>query len=108
MNITANSLRDKTISFFSVTYDWEFGTHVADIAVRSDDGTVDRYRINQLSDLNISEDFAHGQHIAFCTLTASPGRIYISLDPFTEGVESDRDNFTFLGSEIVKVDQEAS
>ena len=108
MNISANAFRDKTISFFSVTYDWSSGTHIADVAVRSDDGIVDRYRIKQLSELNISEDFAHDQHIAFCTLIASLGRVYLSLDPWTEGVESDRDNFTFLGSEIVKIDQEAS
>ena len=103
MNISANSLRDKTISSFSVRYDWDSETHIADIAVRSDDRMVDRYRINQLAELNISEDFGI-QHIAFCSLIASPGRIYLSLDPFTEGVESDRDNFTFVGSEIVKLD----
>jgi hypothetical protein len=107
MNISSHSLRDKTISFFSVTYDWDSGTHIADIAVRSNDGIVDRYRIKQLSELNISESFGHDQ-IAFCTLIASPGRVYLSLDPWNEGIESDRDNFTFLGSEIVKVDQEAS
>jgi hypothetical protein len=107
MNISANSFRDKAISFFSISYDWESGTHIADIAVRSVDGMVDRYRIKQLSELNVSEDFG-SQHIVFCSLIASPGRMYLSLDPFTEGVESDRDNFTFLGSEIMKLDQEAN
>ena len=104
MEISANALRDKTISSFSVSYDWESDTHTAEIAVRSGDGIVDRYRINQLSELNISEDFGR-QHIAFCSLIASPGRVYLSLDPWTEGVESDRDNFTLLGSEILKLDQ---
>ena len=107
MDISANSLRDKTISYFSVSYDWESGTHIAEIAVRSSEGVVDRYRIKQLSELNISESFG-SQHIAFCSLIASPGRVYLSLDPWTEGVESDRDNFTFLGSEILKLDQETN
>ena len=100
MSITAASFRDKKIAALSVSYDWETETHTADITVRSEDGRLDRYRIKRLSEINISEDFG-APHIAFCSLIDSPGRIYLSLDPFTEGIESERDNFTFVGAEIM-------
>jgi hypothetical protein len=103
MDISAASFRDKEIASFSVAYDWESESHMADITVRSDDGSLNRYRISGLSELNVSEDFGAPQ-IAFCSLITSPGRIYLSFDPYSEGVESDRDNFTFVGSEIVKLD----
>jgi len=32
--------------------------------------------------------------------TETHTRIYLSLDPYEEGVESDRDNFSFVGSDI--------
>lgn len=100
MSITAASFRDKKIAALSVSYDWETETHTADITVRSEDGRLDRYRIKRLSELNISEDFS-SPHIAFCSLIDGPGRIYLSLDPFTEGIESERDNFTLVGAEII-------
>jgi hypothetical protein len=103
MSISAASFRDKKIAALSVNYDWETATHTADITVRSDDGRLDRYRIKRLSELNISEDFG-APHIAFCSLIATPGRIYLSLDPFNEGIESERDNFTFVGAEITVLD----
>src|SRR5271165_4975546 len=101
MDISAASFRDKTICSFSVGYDWEAACHTADITVRSGDGTLTRFRIDGLSEINVSEDFGAPQ-IAFCSLITNPGRIYLSFDPYNEGVESDRDNFTFVGSAIVK------
>jgi hypothetical protein len=103
MSISSASFRDKKIAAFSVSYDWETETHTVDITVRSDNGKLDRYRIKALSELNISEDFG-APHIAFCSLIDSPGRVYLSLDPFTEGIESERDNFTFVGGEIMTLD----
>ncbi len=101
MGISAASFRDKEIISFSVDYDWESECHAANITVRSTDGSLTRYRIKRLSEMNVSEDFGARQ-IAFCSLITSPGRIYLSFDPYTEGVESDRDNFTFVGGEIVQ------
>jgi hypothetical protein len=50
-------------------------------------------------------DFNRIAEIEFCSLiTGSGRRIYLSFDPFTEGVESDRDNFSFVGREIIKLD----
>jgi hypothetical protein len=38
------------------------------------------------------------------SLITSPRRIYLSFDPYTEGVESDRDNFSFIGRKMVEFD----
>ena len=103
MDISAASFRDKRIKAFSVVYDWEAECHSAEISIQSADNVVHRYRINRLSEINVSDDFG-SREIAFCSLILSPGRVYLSFDPHTEGVESDRDNFIFVGSEIVRVD----
>jgi hypothetical protein len=104
VDISAASFRDRKIGSFAVTYDWETECHVADISVRSNDGILHRYRIVGLSELNVSEDFGHVAYIEFCSFIMSPGRIYLSFDPYTEGVESDRDNFSFVGRDIIKLD----
>ena len=104
MDITAASFRDKTIESFAVTYDWVAQSHAADIIVRENDGSLHRYRVVGLSQVNVSEDFNHLAEIEFCSLIRNPGRIYLSFDPFTEAVESDRDNFSFVGREIIELD----
>lgn len=103
MEISAASFRDRKLGSFAVNYDWETECHMADISVRANDGILHSYRVVGLSELNVSEDFDHIAHIEFCTLIIDPGRIYLSFDPYTEGVESDRDNFSFVGVDIIKL-----
>jgi hypothetical protein len=104
VGITAAAFRDGKMEAFAVIYDWVAQSHLAEISVRSNDGAMHKYRIVGLSQVIVSEDFDHIEEIEFCTLITSPGRIYLSLDPYAEGVESDRDNFSFAGREIMKVD----
>jgi hypothetical protein len=102
LDVSANSIRDTIIQSLTVTYDWDGETHVADLRVLSGDGVVNTFRIAGLSRLEISEDFT-SRYVAFCTLIRSPGRIYLSLDPYQEGIESDHDNFSFVGQEITQI-----
>jgi hypothetical protein len=104
MDISAASFRDKKLEAFSVTYNWESGDHSAAICMRAYEGKIEKYCVVGLSELYISEDFNHLAEIEFCTLLASPGRVYISFDPFTEGVESDQDNYCIIGRDIVALD----
>ena len=102
MDVSAGSLRDKIIQSLAVTYDWDNETHVADLRVRSNDGVLHMFQITGVSQFDISEDFT-SRYVEFCSLIRSPGRIYLSLDPYEEGVESDRDNFSFVGREIIQI-----
>jgi len=70
---------------------------------KSADGSLERFRIGGLSKINVSEDFRHIGYIEFCSLILKDGGIYLSFDPFNEGVESDRDNFSFVGRDINKI-----
>jgi hypothetical protein len=102
MNVSANSLRDTIIQSLAITYDWDSETHVADLGVRSSDGVLRTFQIIGVSQFDVSEDF-RSKYVEFCSLIRSPGRIYLSLDPYEEGIESDRDNFSFVGSDITQV-----
>ena len=84
----------------SVSYDWHNSQHFVEICVSGHDGQSRKFRIVGLSDYNISEDF-HAMYIEQCTLTVEAGRVYLSLDPYLEGIESEQDNFTFKGTEIL-------
>jgi hypothetical protein len=103
MDVSAHSLRDTVIQSLAVTYNWETETHVAELSVRSGDATSRTFQITGLSRVDVSEDFT-SMHVVFCSLIRSPGRIYLSLDPYEEGIESDRDNFSFVGREIVQTE----
>jgi hypothetical protein len=99
MDISADSFRDNQIISFSVIHDWDNELHLAEISVQSNEGILKRFQIEGLSEINVSDD--NHQYIEFCSLIVSPGRVYLSLDPYTEGVESDRDNFAFVGRDII-------
>ena len=103
MHVSANSIRDTIIQSLAVTYNWGSETHFADLRVLSGDGVVSTFRIAGLSRVEISDELT-SRYVEFCTLIRSPGRIYLSLDPYEEGIESDRDNFSFVGQEITKID----
>jgi hypothetical protein len=104
VGISAASFRDHTLESICVAYDWEFQSHSVDILVRNSAGRRFGYRIDGVTDLNIREDFKHIEEIEMCTFLAVPGRIYISLDPYTEGAESERDNYCIAGKSISVVE----
>jgi len=103
MDVTANSIRDTIIQSLALTYDWNSDTHVANLGVRSNDGILHTFQIIGVSQFEISEDFT-SRYVEFCSLIRSPGRIYLSLDPYEEGIESDRDNFSFVGRGIARLE----
>ena len=103
MNISSATFRDKKLESFAVIYDWETGSHLAEFTVQSADESLERFRIVGLSEINVSEDFRHTGYIESCSLIVKDGRIYLTFDPFNEGVESDRDNFSFVGRDITKI-----
>jgi hypothetical protein len=84
----------------SVSYDWHSSEHIVDIGVSGHDGVAQFFRIVGLSNYCISEDF-RAMYIEHCTLTSEPGRVYLSLDPYMEGTESERDNYIFVGTQIL-------
>jgi len=98
--ISADSIRDSFLRSVSVNYDWHCSQHFVDISVSWHDGKSRSFRIVGLSDYNISEDF-RAMYVEQCTLTIEADRVYLSLDPYLEGTESERDNFTFTGTEIL-------
>jgi len=97
IEISAASFRDHTLESVAVVYSWSTASHAVDISVRCRDGLLKRYRIDGVKQLNISEDFAHAEQVETCTLISKPNRVYLSLDPYEEGVESERDNYCVVG-----------
>ncbi|HAT43368.1 MAG TPA: hypothetical protein DCS87_16790 [Rheinheimera sp.] len=96
--ITSKSFRDSKLVSISISYDWESSENYVDIVVDRY-GERSAYRIVGLLEYEIFEDFTCA-HISQCTLLIAPGRVYLSLDPYTEGVKSDKDCFWFVGASI--------
>jgi hypothetical protein len=103
VEISAASFRDHRLEALGITYNWETLSHSVEVSVRSYDGITSIYRVEGVASLNLVEDFNHIAEIEFCTVLASPGRIYISFDPYTEGVESEADNFCIVGQHLALV-----
>jgi hypothetical protein len=98
----ANLIRDSVVSSLTLSYGRDSQPHTLELSFRFGDGTLNTFRITGLSQLEISEDFT-STHVAFCTVLRSPGRVYVSLDPYNEGVESDKDNCCFVGRDMVQL-----
>jgi len=96
---TASKFRDKFLASITVGYDWLSSAHYADICISDNAGVAATYRIDGLSTYYLNEDFG-AQYIERCTLLVTPSRVYASLGPHTEGVESDLDTLVFVGSGI--------
>ena len=101
MTLSANLIRDTVVTSLSLTHDWDSESHVLVLSVVSEDGESRSFRLTGLSQVEISDDLK-SMHIAFCTLLFAPGRVYLSLDPYEEGLESDKDNYCFVGKEITQ------
>ena len=97
--ISATSFRDRYVSSLTVGYDWQTSKHFVEISLAAEGHVTQTFRIEGLSDYSISEDFG-AQYISQCTFINIPGRVYLSLDPYIEGTEGERDNYTFVGSSI--------
>jgi hypothetical protein len=49
MDVTANLLRDTIIQSLAFTYDWDSGTHIANLSVRSNEGVLHTFQITGVS-----------------------------------------------------------
>jgi hypothetical protein len=98
--ITPSSFRDKYLDSVLIGYSWESSAHYAEICVSNERSPSRKFRIIGLTSYSINEDFS-ARYIEQCTLIATSDRVYLSLDPHTEDKESDLDNYSFVGKEIV-------
>ena len=97
--LTSNDFRDTSLLSVAISYDWQTSSHSAQLCVVGADGLPRRYVVSKLSNYSIADDFSVA-HIAQCTLLTTPGRVYLSLEPYAEGQESDKDSFVFVGQAI--------
>jgi hypothetical protein len=100
--IDSQDFRDGYVSGVSIQYGSETSTATATLSIRDSFGTTRQFQIDGLSDFSICEDF-RSLAIAQCTLIVGSSGVYLSLDPYTEGSPSDRDNFYFRGKTIGQV-----
>ncbi len=98
--ITAKSFRDKFLNSITISYDWKQSKHFAEICLSDNNGLISRYKIAGLNSYDVFEDF-QAMYISQCTLLIDADRVYLSLDPYVEGTESDQDCFKFIGSQII-------
>ena len=69
------------------------------LSIRDAQGATNSFQIEGVTELSIDEDF-QSLAIERCTLIVDPNGVYLSLDPFNEGVPSNQDNYCFRGKLI--------
>jgi len=103
LEITAQDFRDGIISEISIGFDWSNNNNFAILKIKCADSGPKSYRINDLIEFNIYEDFK-AMYIERCTLIKKPNEIYLSLDPFIEDTKAkEKDNYYFNGRSIEQV-----
>ncbi len=100
----ASSFRDKMISRITIGYDCDESSSFAEISLRSNDGVISSFIINELSEYLLYDDFL-ASYISECKLIILTGSVYLSLDPYGELpiIDKDNDNQWFEGSSIKQV-----
>ena len=102
-DITEENFRDNAVIQVSVVYDWIESKNYAIITMLDSNDFVRSYRINELTEYAIYEDFA-SMIIGQRKLVTSAEAIYLSLDPYDErGPIEELDNFCFWGKSILAV-----
>ncbi len=97
--------RDKMLSQITIGYDWETLNNFAEIKLISNDGVTSSFKICQLTEYSLYEDFS-ASYISQCKLIVNSSLVYLSLDPFDElsnEIDSDNDCLWFKGSNIQSV-----
>ncbi len=74
-----------------------------EISFTDSTGEAKSYRLSDLTEINIYEDF-QCKNISQCTLVISPNSAYLSLDPYNEGQQSEKDCFYFKATSIEAVE----
>jgi hypothetical protein len=103
--VNASNFRDKMIFHISIGYDHEASNHFAEISLRSNNGVISSFKISELSEYLLYDDFS-ASYISQCKLIIDTDSVYLSLDPYEElSTEIDKDNdcLWFKGSSLVEV-----
>ena len=100
--ITSRNFRDHYVAELSVRYDREAARGTLRLSVYDSEGVTAVYELGGLSECYVNEDFGCDV-ISHCTLINEPDDVYLSLDPFNEGAPSEKDNFCFRATSIVRV-----
>jgi len=99
--INASSFRERFLLSLAISFDWHGKSHTLEITLCDNEGKTTGYRITELQNIEVSEDFK-AMYVERCTFTKLGNRVYLSLDPYIEGTESDRDNYVAIGSDIIQ------
>jgi len=89
----------------SIGYDHEVSNHFAEISLRSNNGDISSFKINDLSEYLLYDDFS-ASYISQCKLIIDTDNVYLSLDPYDElstKIDKDNDCFWFKGSNLVQL-----
>ena len=97
--VSAQDFRDCYVETISIRYPRAGSAGAVDLSVLDSNGLVRSFRLNGVTALAIDEDF-ESLAIARCTFVVGPDGAYLSLDPFEEGVPSDRDNYFFRAASV--------
>lgn len=102
--ITTNDFRDTRLTSITFSYNWDTSVHYAEIHVVGYDGVRRAYRLTHLMSYALYDEL-DASVISHCTFISAPDRVYLSLDPYLEGEESEKDNLVFIakGVEVVNV-----
>ncbi|KPZ53194.1 hypothetical protein [Pseudoalteromonas sp. P1-25] len=97
--------RDKMLSQIIIGYDWDTSNNFAEITLVSNDGIISSFKICQLAEYSLYEDFS-ASYISQCKLIVNNSMVYLSLDPYDElsnEIDLDNDCLWFKGSNITTV-----
>ena len=97
--------RDKMLSQIIIGYDWDTSNNFAEIKLISNDGVISSFKICQLTEYSLYEDFS-ASYISQCKLIVNNSMVYLSLDPYDEvssEIDLDNDCLWFKGSNITTV-----
>jgi hypothetical protein len=98
---SSQDFRNRYVSSVSIAYaaDESLGTVL--LSIRDANGATNSFQIGGVTEFSIDEDF-QSLAIERCTLIVDAKGVYLSLDPFHEGVPSDQDNYWFRGKSILR------
>ena len=99
--VSASDFRDSFVGSLLIGYDWHQSAHFAELSLCREGSVERKFRIDGLSAWAVFEDFG-AQHISECTLLRNQEGIYLCLDPHSEGVRSDRDNYWLAGAAVAE------
>lgn len=106
MEVTCQTFRDKSLVQVTIGYDHPNGEYHALFCLSSPDGVQATYRIIELHEYQIYDNFGC-MYISHCTFVETDGGVYLALDPLHENSPNeDEDNFWFKGKSIEIVAKE--